>query len=74
MQGLRSQLLREALDYYAQFVEEHRDDPTVQDEFAVTNFYLGQLREEIESPEAAIPSYADAPTGGPGLSPAFGTI
>lgn len=33
------------------------------------DMYFGHV---LSGPEAAIPSYADAPTGGPGLSPAFG--
>lgn len=33
------------------------------------DMYFGHI---LSGPEAAIPSYADAPTGGPGLSPAFG--
>lgn len=33
------------------------------------DMYFGHV---LSGPEAATPSYADAPTGGPGLSPAFG--
>ena len=33
------------------------------------DMYFGHV---LSGPDAAIPSYADAPTGGPGLSPAFG--
>ena len=33
------------------------------------DMYFGHI---LSGPEAAIPAYADAPTGGPGLSPAFG--
>jgi len=33
------------------------------------DMYFGHI---LSGPEAAMPSYADAPTGGPGLSPAFG--
>lgn len=60
MQGLRRELLGDALDYYQQFLDQHRDDSALKEEFATTHFYVGQLREDIDSPADAIPSYSTA--------------
>lgn len=60
MQGLRRELLRDALDYYQRFLDEHHADPAVQEELAATHFYVGQLREDLNSPADAIPCYTAA--------------
>ncbi len=60
MQPLRQDLLQEALDYYQQFLDERGDDPTIQDELAMTYFRIGRITELIESPDAALVWYRQA--------------
>jgi serine/threonine protein kinase/tetratricopeptide (TPR) repeat protein len=59
LQTLRHDLLREALGYYQQFLT-RSDDPKIQDEIALAQFRVGLIAEEVESPEAAWPSFQRA--------------
>jgi tetratricopeptide (TPR) repeat protein/tRNA A-37 threonylcarbamoyl transferase component Bud32 len=61
MQPLRDQLLKQALDYYKEFLasSEHQDGPML-DEIAQANFFVGRITESIESPSQAIPYYQTA--------------
>ncbi len=60
MQPLRQDLLREALEYYQQLLDERGDDPTIQDELAVTYFRIGRITELIETPDEALVWYRRA--------------
>jgi len=60
MQPLRQDLLQEALNYYQQFLKERGDDPTIQDELAMTHFRIGRITEQIDSPDVALASYRRA--------------
>lgn len=60
MQPLRQDLLQEALDYYRQLLDERGDDPTIQDELAMTHFRIGRITELIESPDKALDWYQRA--------------
>jgi len=62
MQPLRQELLQQALDYYRRFVAERGDDPTIRDELAMTYFRIGRITEQVDSPDAALPSYRRALT------------
>jgi len=60
MQGLRKELLQKTLDYYKRFLEQRENDPSVQDEMALTQFRVGKIVEELESPEKGLPYYESA--------------
>ncbi len=60
MQPLRQDLLRQALDYYQQFLLERGDDPSIQDELAMAHFRIGRITEQIDSPDTALTSYRQA--------------
>lgn len=57
---LRHELLDLARDYYQRFLSRRSDDPTVRDEVALSHFRVGLIVEELDSPQAAIPSYEKA--------------
>lgn len=57
---LRHELLDLARDYYQRFLNRRSDDPTVRDEVAMSHFRVGLIVEELDSPQAAIPSYEKA--------------
>lgn len=59
---LRHELLDLARDYYERFLNRRSDDPTVRDEVAMSHFRVGLIVEELDSPQAAIPSYEKART------------
>jgi tetratricopeptide (TPR) repeat protein/tRNA A-37 threonylcarbamoyl transferase component Bud32 len=61
MQPLRDQLLKQALDYYKEFIAtSEKQDAAMLDEIAQANFYVGRITESIESPADAIPYYQTA--------------
>ena len=60
MQPLRDSLLKQALDYYEEFLKERGDDPQLQQEVAEAEFFVGRMTETIDSAEAAIEHYERA--------------
>ncbi|MCH5377042.1 MAG: protein kinase, partial [Planctomycetes bacterium] len=60
MQPLRRDLLRQALAYYEQFLQERGGDPRLEDEVASTCFRIGRISEQIDSPEKALDWYRRA--------------
>ena len=48
MGGLRKRLLESALDYYQQFIEQHRDDPKVRDDLVSTQERVKTILEDLE--------------------------
>jgi serine/threonine-protein kinase len=60
MQPLRNKLLGQALGYYEQFLTEHGEDRSLQAETARAHYYVGRIREAVESPEAALAAYRAA--------------
>jgi serine/threonine protein kinase/tetratricopeptide (TPR) repeat protein len=60
MQPLRNQLLRQALEYYKDFLASAQRDDSLLDELAQANFFVGRITESIESPADAIPYYQNA--------------
>jgi tetratricopeptide (TPR) repeat protein/tRNA A-37 threonylcarbamoyl transferase component Bud32 len=57
MQGLREDLLRQALVYYQTFLEERQDDPSLRQEVADAHFYAGTIVQTINSPSEALPHF-----------------
>jgi eukaryotic-like serine/threonine-protein kinase len=57
MQGLREELLRQALVYYQRFLNEWQDDPSLRQEVAEAHFFAGTIVQAISSPGEAIPHY-----------------
>jgi eukaryotic-like serine/threonine-protein kinase len=60
MQPLRDALLRQALEYYQQFLVERGDDPQLRREAAQAQFFVGRITETIDSPERALTHYRQA--------------
>jgi serine/threonine-protein kinase len=60
MQPLREQLLRQALEYYEQFLISAQREPELRGELAQANFFVGQITESIESPERALRFFQQA--------------
>ncbi len=60
MQPLRDALLRQALDYYQQFLAERQDNPQLRREVAQAQFFVGRITETIDSPEKALAHYEQA--------------
>lgn len=60
MQPVRRELLDKALRYYRRFLAERRGDPTIGDEVGKALFRVALVTEEIQSPEAALPTYREA--------------
>jgi len=54
MEPLRKKLLQSASEFYARFVSERADDPTVQGELGKATFRLAQITGDIDSPKKAI--------------------
>ena len=54
MQPLRDSLLKQALDYYEEFLKERGDDPQLQREVAEAEFFVGRMTETIDSPAEAV--------------------
>jgi len=51
MQPLRESLLRQALVYYQNFLDERQDDPDLQVEVAQAHFFTGQIKRSIRRPK-----------------------
>jgi serine/threonine-protein kinase len=60
MQPLRDALLRQALDYYEQFLADRQDDPKLRREVALANFFVGRITETVDSPAKALPHFEQA--------------
>ncbi len=60
MQPLRDALLRQALDYYEQFLAERQDDSALRGDVAEAQFLVGRITETVDSPAAALPHYQEA--------------
>jgi serine/threonine-protein kinase len=60
MQPLRDSLLRQALAYYEQFLNERGDDASLAREVALANFFVGRISEAVDSPAKALPQYEKA--------------
>ncbi|HEY2839860.1 MAG TPA: protein kinase, partial [Pirellulales bacterium] len=54
LQPLRKELLGSALAYYQRFIEEHGDDPAVQDELVATYSRVASITSQIGSKEEAL--------------------
>jgi serine/threonine-protein kinase len=60
LQPLRDELLRQALEYYEQFLDERGEDASLAREVARANFFVGRITESIDSPAKALPHYEQA--------------
>ncbi len=60
LQPLRETLLRQALVYYQNFLDERQDDPALREEVAQALFFTGQITQSIESPAEALSHYQQA--------------
>ncbi len=60
MQGLREDLLRQALVYYQRFLDERQDDPSLRQEVADAHYYAGIIVQAISSPSEALPHFEKA--------------
>ncbi len=54
MQPLQHELLRQALEYYQEFLEDRHADADLEDELAATHYRVGLITEVIDGPEAAL--------------------
>jgi tetratricopeptide (TPR) repeat protein len=54
LQWLRRKLLEEALEYYQQFIDQRRDDPTLYEELDSAHLRIAKILAEIRSPEEAL--------------------
>jgi eukaryotic-like serine/threonine-protein kinase len=60
MQPLRDSLLRQALPYYQEFLAQRKDDPSLRQEVAQAEYFVGGITESINSPEEALSHYRAA--------------
>jgi tetratricopeptide (TPR) repeat protein len=60
LQDVRHDLLKKARDYYEKFLKQRGDDPSLKNELAATQFRMGLILEELETPEAALDWFAKA--------------
>jgi len=60
MQPLRDALLRQALNYYEQFLDERADDRNLRRETALARFFVGRITETVDSPAKAVPHFQQA--------------
>ena len=60
LQEVRHDLLKKARDYYEKFLKRRGDDPSLQNELAITQFRMGMILEELETPEVALDWFAKA--------------
>ena len=54
LQTVRRDLLQRAREYYERFLQRRSNDPALKNELAATQFKMGLIVEELESPEAAL--------------------
>jgi serine/threonine protein kinase/tetratricopeptide (TPR) repeat protein len=57
LEPLRKQFLKMALDYYKEFVQEHRDDPGLQADLAVTYLRIARLMHDLNLEEDWLASF-----------------
>ncbi len=57
---LRRDLLNSALEYYKEFAEQRKNDPSLRKQLANAHFRVGQLTKEIGSPSLAIDAFRSA--------------
>ncbi len=62
VRNLRQDLLKSALEYYQQFVNQRKEDPRLGRELADAYFRVGQIARVISSPQQAIESLRSAET------------
>lgn len=60
MQPLRNQLLSQALSYYEEFLRSGPSEAEMRDEVAQANYYVGRIKEAVDSPTAALPFFDTA--------------
>ena len=60
LQPVRRDLLQRAREYYERFLQRRSNDPALKNELAATQFKMGLIVEELESPEAALVWFAKA--------------
>ncbi len=60
LQTVRRDLLHRAREYYESFLLGRANDPTLKNELAATQFKMGLIVEELESPEAALDWFTKA--------------
>lgn len=60
LQPVRRDLLQRAREYYERFLQRRSNDPTLKNELAATQFKMGLIVEELESPEAALDWFTKA--------------
>ena len=60
LQPVRRDLLQRAREYYERFLQRRANDPALKSELAATQFKMGLIVEELESPEAALVWFAKA--------------
>ena len=60
MQPLRDELLRQALDYYQEFLESGQQGEAMRPELAQANYFVGKITEALKSPAEAIPYFEAA--------------
>lgn len=54
LQTIRRDLLQRAREYYERYLQRRSNDPALKNELAATQFKMGLIVEELESPEAAL--------------------
>lgn len=54
LQPVRRDLLQRAREYYERFLQRRSNDPALKNELAATQFKMGLIVEELESPDAAL--------------------
>lgn len=54
LQPVRRDLLQRAREYYERFLQRRSNDPALKNELAATQFKMGLIVEELESPESAL--------------------
>ena len=54
LQTVRRDLLHRAREYYERFLQRRSNDPALKNELAATQFKMGLIVEELESPDAAL--------------------
>lgn len=62
MQKLREDLLRQALQYYEEFLEQRQSDRLLHSDVAEANYYAGSITQAIESPTESLRYYQQAAT------------
>ncbi len=60
MQSLREELLRRALVYYQDFLEQRQDDPSLQGAVAEAHYLVGTIVQLVDSPKEALPHFERA--------------